>query len=83
MRATRSLAILTDSRALVATVAGGRARALLPLDWLPWTAETHKALMQIAARARQELKATQLEIALTGRASDRARREVPKAGWIL
>lgn len=77
--------VLTDSRALVATVAGGQARALLPLDWLPWTAETHKALMQIAARARQELKATRLEIALTGlgRASERAGRELPKTGWTV
>ena len=77
------LGILTDSRALVATLAGGRARALLPLDWLPWTAETHKTLMQIAARARQELKATRLETALTGRASDRARSELPKTGWTI
>lgn len=75
--------ILTDSRALVATVAGGRARALLPLDWLPWTAETHKALMQIAARGRQELEATRLEMALTGRASERARTESPKTGWTV
>ena len=75
--------ILTDSRALVATLAGGRARALLPIDWLPWTAETHKALMQIAARGRQELKATRLEMALTGRESERARTELPKTGWNL
>jgi hypothetical protein len=75
--------ILTDSRALVAAVAGGRARALLPLDWVPWTAETHKALIQIAARARQELEAARLEIALTGRVSERAQREIPKAGWTV
>lgn len=77
------MGVLTDSRALVATVAGGRARALLPLDWLPWTAATHKALMQIAARAGQELKAARLEIALTGRESERARVEIPKTGWTV
>jgi len=77
------MGILTDSRALVAIMAGGHARALLPLDWLPWTAATHKALMQIAARARQELKAARLEIALTGRESERARVEIPPTGWTV
>jgi hypothetical protein len=73
--------ILPDSRALVAAASGGRARALLPLDWLPWTAETQKALTQMAARSRQELKAARLEMALTGRQSGRARQEIPKIGW--
>jgi hypothetical protein len=75
--------VLTDSRAMVAAVAGGRARALLPLDWIRWTAETQKALTQIAARARQELKATRLEIELTGRASERTVRELPGLGWTV
>ena len=73
--------ILIDSRALVAAFAGGRARALLPLDWIRWTAETQKALTQVAARARQELKATQLELVVTGRASERVQRELPTIGW--
>jgi hypothetical protein len=75
--------ILTDSRALVAAVAGGHARALLPLDWVQWTAETHKALVQLAARAREELRATRLELVVTGRASERALREIPKVGWTI
>lgn len=75
-------AVLTDSRALVA-VAGGQARALLPLDWLPWTATTHKELGVIAGRARKELQATRLEIGLTGRMSERASREVPTLGWTM
>lgn len=79
----RALSILTDSRALVATFPGGPVRALLPLDWVPWTAETQKALAQAAARARQELKATRLELVLTGRASERALREIPKVGWTV
>ena len=73
--------ILTDSRAVVAAFAGGRARALLPLDWIRWTAETQKALTQVPARARQELKATRLELVVTGRASERVQRELPKIGW--
>ncbi len=72
--------VLTDSRAMVAVLAGGRARALLPLDWIRWTAETEKALTQIARRAREELKATRLEIELTGRASERTLRELPGSG---
>jgi hypothetical protein len=75
--------VLTDSRAMVAVFAGGRSRALLPLDWIPWTAETEKALSQIARRAREELKATRLEIELTGRASDRTVKELPGLGWTV
>jgi hypothetical protein len=75
--------ILSDSRALVAAFASGRARALLPLDWIRWTADTQKALTQVAARARQELKATQLELVLTGRVSERVQRELPKVGWSI
>ena len=75
--------VLADSRAVVAVLAGGRARALLPLDWIPWTAETEKALSQIARRAREELKTTRLEIELTGRASDRTVKELPGLGWTV
>ena len=42
-----------------------------------------KALTQTAGRARQELKAMRLEIALTGRASERTLREIPKTGWTV
>lgn len=75
-------AILTDSRALVATGAG-QTRALLPLDWLPWTATTHKALADAAGRARKELRATRLEIRLSGRASPRAATEIVRLGWTV
>jgi hypothetical protein len=75
--------ILTDSRALVASGAGGRVRALLPLDWLSWTGATHAALGEITERARRELGATRLELVVTGRVSDRARREFEKLGWIV
>lgn len=75
--------ILPDSRALVASVPGGLARALLPLDWLPWTADTRKTLMQMAARGRQEFKSARLESAMTGRTSGRASAEIPKTGWTV
>ena len=73
-------AILTDSRALVATAAGGETRALLPLDWLPWTATSHSALADAAGRARKELRATRLEIRLSGRATERASKENRPSG---
>ena len=75
--------VLTDSRALVASGTGGRARALLPLDWVSWTASTHSALREMSSRARMELDATRLELALTGRASDRAVREFTQLGWTV
>jgi hypothetical protein len=75
--------VLTDSRALVVASAGGRVRALLPLDWLPWTAETEKALKQAASRAKSELGGTTLELALTGRPSDRASKEMSAVGWTV
>ena len=75
--------VLTDSRAMVAIGAGGVARALLPLDWISWTASTHTALRDISGRARQELGATRLELVLTGRASDRAADEFQKLGWTV
>jgi len=75
-------AVLTDSRALVAG-SGPRASALLPLDWLPWTADTQKVLEQVAQRARAELGAKTLEIVPTGRASDRLAKELPALGWTI
>jgi hypothetical protein len=75
--------ILTDSRAMVAMGAGGRARALLPLDWVSWTAATHAALREMSDRTRKELGATRLDLALTGRPSDLARRELKQLGFTV
>jgi hypothetical protein len=75
--------VLTDSRALVAKLRSGKAVALLPLDWIRWTAASDKAVREIAARARDELSAKQLQIALTGRVSERASRELRALGWTL
>jgi hypothetical protein len=75
--------VLTDSRALVANSPGGRARALLPLDWVSWTAVTNSALREMGNRARKELGATRLELALTGRASDLALKGLTELGWTV
>jgi hypothetical protein len=75
-------ALLTDSRALVAA-SGGVARALLPLDWIGMSTASSKALRDIGARARQELKARRLEVVTTGRLSDRMQGELAPLGWVL
>ncbi|HEX5819161.1 MAG TPA: hypothetical protein VFY20_09795 [Gemmatimonadales bacterium] len=76
-------AVLQDSRALVAVAASGQADALLPIDWVPWTAESRAALDQMATRARRELKATRLRLVLTGRTSPAAAAALPGLGWTV
>ena len=65
--------VLTDSRAMVATVSGV-AMVLLPLDYLAWTEHVSEASSEIAERATKELGASGLEMHLTGQASERAAR---------
>lgn len=79
---TPTTAILTDSRALVAAQ-GGKAVALLPLDFVRSTADTREVLGEIAERARRELGVTRLELHLTGRASERAAAEMKSLGWAV
>ena len=74
--------VLTDSRAMVATVSGV-AMALLPLDYLVWTEAVAEPSSEIAERARKELGAGGLEMHLTGQASERARQELATLGWSL
>jgi hypothetical protein len=74
-------AVLEDSNAMVARTAAGRVVALLPLDWIPWTEATDKAASEIDARAKSELGAKALEVELTGKLSDEARRQLAAKGW--
>ena len=74
-------AVLTDSRAMVAVVNGKKAVALLPLDSIRWTDAGSKALTEIADRARKELAASRLDIAMTGRMSPQALKEAEAIGW--
>ena len=75
--------LLPDSRALVALSRRGSAVALLPLDWVRWTQATERAVTGMGARMRKELGAKELKAALTGRASERATREMRARGWTL
>jgi hypothetical protein len=74
-------ALLTDSLATVAVTSGGKAVALLPLDWVRWTAAAESTLKEIDARAREDLKATSLAIALTGKTSATAAKELAARHW--
>lgn len=76
-------ALLTDSLATVAVTAGRRAVVLLPVDWLRWTSEAESTLRDIDARARTELKARDVSIVLTGKASDTARKQIAAHGWTV
>ena len=73
-------ALLMDSRAMVAFAADHQAAVLPPVDWVRWTATAESTLREIDARARKELKATRLVIVLTGRTSDRTRKELADRG---
>lgn len=75
--------ILPDSRAIVAKTKSGRGVVLVAIDYLPWSEAADKAVKEVAARAKAELKATSLEIRLTGRVSDRAKQELKARGWTV
>ena len=80
---SRFTAVLTDSRALVAVAADGRAIVLLPLDWIRWTAATEAELGEIDSRVRSELHAGRLVLALAGKASDMAAKAFAARRWTL
>jgi hypothetical protein len=75
--------ILSDSRALIAKTQDGRAVALVPVDWVQWTEPFAKAAGEAGARAKKELAASKLELDLTGRVSDVAKKELSALGWTV
>jgi len=80
---TPILELLSDSRALVGKTRDGRAAALLPIDWVSWTEAYEKALREAGERARKELGAAKLEMKLTGRMSETAKKETATLGWAV
>jgi hypothetical protein len=72
----------SEGLALVA-LSGGRAVALLPLDYLAWTEQAAGTRTEIAERSKRELGAKGLQMQLTGRVSDRARTELQSRGWAV
>ncbi|HSD27184.1 MAG TPA: hypothetical protein VLL75_07765 [Vicinamibacteria bacterium] len=82
-KSTPVAAVLADSRALVAKTKDGRAVALLPVDWVQWTAAYDKALTEVEKRAKAELGATKLEMRMTGTMSAVAKEETAARGWTV
>ncbi len=77
------VAVLSDSRALVAKTKDGRAVVLLPVDWVSWTEAYEKALGEVEKRAKGELGATKLELRMTGTMSAVAKKEMAGRGWTV
>ncbi|HET6897624.1 MAG TPA: hypothetical protein VFK70_04725, partial [Vicinamibacteria bacterium] len=75
-------ALLGDSRGVVAK-RGARAVALLPVDWVRWTEEIQRVMTESAARARQELGVTSLEMRITGTVTAAAKAGLRAQGWTV
>jgi hypothetical protein len=76
-----AVAVLSDSRAMVAKTKDGRAVVLLPVDWVSWTEASEKALKEVERRAKEELGAAKVEVHLTGAMSPAAKQQMAARGW--
>jgi hypothetical protein len=74
-------AILPDTRVMVATTKDGKAVALLPGDYMPWTAKLDPGARELGERAQKELGAKSREIWMPGEFSPRAKQELKALGW--
>jgi hypothetical protein len=77
------VALLPDSRALVAKTQDGRAAVLLPVDWIRWTAAFEKSTAEVQQRAKAELGAAKLELHIAGTATPTAKKELAARGVAL
>ncbi len=73
--------VLTDSRALVASRAGGEAIVVLPFDWLRATETTGAEFAELARRAEAELGASTRRVVVSGTVTDAATAALAAAGW--
>ena len=74
-------ALLTDARAMVAKTKDGRALALLPGDYMPWTEKLATGAKELGERTQKELGATSREIWISGDFSPTAKQELKTLGW--
>jgi hypothetical protein len=74
-------AVLTDARVMVARTRDGRALALLPGDYMPWTERLANGAKELGERAQKELGAGAREIWMKGEFSPRAKQELKALGW--
>lgn len=82
-RTTPVVAVLPDSRAMVAKTKDGRAVVLIPLDWVSWTEACDKVFTEVETRAKRELGATKLELRMTGTMSRVAKQEMAARAWTV
>ena len=80
---TPVVAVLPDSRAMVAKTKDGTAVVLLPMDYIRWTEFIEKALGEIAGRAKAELGVTRLELRTTATVSPTAKKEIAARGFAV
>ena len=77
------VAVLPDSRVLVAKTKDARAVVMLPVDWVRWSEAYEKSLSEVEKRAKAELDATKLELRMTGTMSAGAKKEMAARGWTV
>ena len=77
------VAVLPDSRAMVAKTKDGRGVVMLPVDYVRWTEFIEKALGEIAGRAKAELGVTRLELRTTATVSPTAKKEIAARGFAV
>jgi hypothetical protein len=74
-------ALLTDTRVMVAKTKDGRALALLPGDYMPWTEKLATGAKELGERTQKEIGATSREIWISGDFSPTAKQELRTLGW--
>jgi hypothetical protein len=74
-------ALLTDTRVMVAKTKDGRALALLPGDYMPWTEKLATGAKELGERTQKEIGATSREIWIPGDFSPTAKQELKTLGW--
>jgi hypothetical protein len=80
---TPVMAILPDSRAVVAKTKDGRAVVLLAVDYIRWSESFEKDLQEMRERAKSELGVSKVEMHMTGFASDGAKQQLKALGVTL
>lgn len=75
-------ALLPDNRTLVVR-SGGTAIALLPVDHVRWTTSFAEQARELAARAKAELRASRVELRVSGTVSERAKRGLAGLGFLV
>lgn len=74
--------VLPDTRALVVR-SGGTAVVLLPVDHVRWTDKLAGQAREVSERAKSELKASRVELRVSGTVSAQAKKEFAALGFVV